>query len=222
MVGITSLMREVAEREKLETKIGEYGSKWKDKRHGGILAYGIPLSLDEWENPTEEGFNEMLNVPNYVCAQNLTGYRLVFKRMDRKPKRDTMNPVCWIDGHVDFGMVLHALNSSVDSLDKYPKWIPDATFVRDEWFGIKGEFRGVPMEDFNDPLMHHFRMRIGFSDGQRIIPRNLFYDWHVRHDYDREYQPIHHVKFPAKDEQPKTRRRLPLRRCELRRSVASC
>lgn len=211
MLGINALMREVAEREKLETVIGEYGSKWKNRRqYGGILVYGEPITLDEWENPTEEGYYEMLRQPDLECAQNLTGYRIAFERVEKKPLRDTQTPTCYIDGHVDFAMVLHALNTSVRLEYEYPRWIPDATFTKKEWFGLKGEFRGVPMSDLTNPMYHVIFMRIGDSDGERIIPRRLKHDWCERHLIEK--MPIRHPRFDKKESEEIPRRfRVPVR-----------
>lgn len=171
MVGILALREKIYDRERYESPALGIGETWKT---GGknILVECVPLTWDEWQNPTEEMKHEMSLLPTREMQEKLGGYRITFRDVFGKVKRQTPHPCCLIDGRCTPDMVFDALLRSIRYYEKYPNWIPDAKFLRDSWVR-NGVYVGIERENYENPLMSAMLAAIGCPDG-RIIPNNLY------------------------------------------------
>ena len=173
MVGILALQDRIDEREKYERRELAWGADW-ETRGANILVECAPLTWEEWEHPTDEMAMEIKYLPTIEMHEELSGYRIQFSdTYKRKERRKTPNPCCIITGKVTRDMIYDALLRSVRYKDKYPYWVPDATFIRSSWIR-NGIYVGAQRECYNDPLLLYMRELTGLNTNGRITPKNLF------------------------------------------------
>lgn len=173
MVGILSLQDRIDEREKYERRELEWGANWETKG-ANILVECVPLTWDEWERPTEEMEREIRYLPTIEMHEELSGYRIKFSDIYAfKARRRTQHPCCIITGKCTRDMIYDALLRSIRYLNKYPNWVPNATFIRASWIH-NGVYVGAQRERYDDPLLLYMRGLTGLNTNGRITPKNLF------------------------------------------------
>ena len=179
MVGFISLTQRIDEREKYERQELPWGAKWETKG-ANILVECVPLTWNEWEHPTDEMRREMNLLPTFEMREELSGYRIQFSDTHKfKVRRRTPHPCCIITGKCATDMIFDALLRSIRYLEKYPTWVPDATFIRDS-FILHGRYVGSRRDNaFNDPLMLYMRELTGLNTNGRVTPKNLRHDSYV-------------------------------------------